>query len=52
MFDCPEQTHTSPIKIFFRVIAEPSDIVIENGPPAFGVFTLSFQLPSESAFVE
>ena len=48
MFDCPEQTHTSPIKTLFNVTALPSEMAILKGPPADGVFTFSFQFPSLS----
>jgi len=39
IFDCPEQTHTSPIKTLLSFSVSPSEIVIEYGPPAAGVFT-------------
>src|SRR5438045_7616791 len=52
MFESPDQTHTSPISIFFSTIVLPPLIVIEKGPPAAGVGTRKIHLPFPSARTE
>jgi hypothetical protein len=51
MFDCPEQTQTSPIRMSFNVNFSPSLKVIVKGPPAIGVAKFDFHLPSAFAFM-
>src|SRR4051812_6453377 len=52
MFDWPEQTHTSPIITFFRIITLLPFSVTVYGPPAAGVSTISFHFASRVAVIE
>ena len=48
MLDCPPHIHTSPKSIFSITNSSPSLKVIDCGPLASFVATLTFQLPSQS----
>lgn len=50
MFDCPEQSHTSPDSILSIVSGSPSSNVMLSGPPAAGVERVTVNLPEASAF--
>ncbi|MNL36844.1 hypothetical protein D3C87_1589540 [compost metagenome] len=52
MFDWPEQTQTSPIKIFFKINRSSSSKVTVYGPPAAGVLTPIRQLLSPCAVIK
>src|SRR5687767_258794 len=51
IFDCPEQSQTSPIRTLLSVTAFPSLMEISNGPPADGVVIISLHFPDASVLV-
>src|SRR5882724_11484468 len=52
IFDCPEQTQTSPIMIFSSRMVFPAFRVMVKGPPAAGVATLICHLASRDPLME
>ena len=53
MFDWPEQTHTSPTRMFFSVMVLPDEplTVISSGWPTSSLASTTFQRPSSPALV-
>jgi hypothetical protein len=49
MFDCPEQTQTSPIITLLRVMVFFPAMVMSKGPPHFIGCSFTHQLPAASA---
>src|SRR4051812_43402606 len=49
ILDCPEQTQTSPIRMFFSVSVFLPLIVISNGPPDFSASSLIIHFLSSPA---
>jgi len=44
MFDCPEQSHTSPIITLVNLMVSELRMVMSKGPPAAGVATFSIHV--------
>jgi len=52
MFDCPEQSQTSPERTFLSSRVFCPLTVMVNGPPAAGVRSFRLQVPSPAAVVD